>query len=53
VAFYGRDLGELCLYGSPHAMRQLAQAILLAVDEAERLPIPSGSGRNVVKLPAD
>jgi hypothetical protein len=32
--------GELSLYGSPAAMRRLAEAILRAVDEAERLPVP-------------
>jgi hypothetical protein len=39
--FLGRELGELSLYGSPQAMRQLAEAILLAVHDAERLPIPA------------
>jgi len=37
--FLGRR-GELSLYGSPAAMRRLAEAILRAVDEAERLPLP-------------
>jgi hypothetical protein len=36
----GRELGELSLYGSPSAMRQLAQAILIAVDDAEHQAIP-------------
>lgn len=31
-------LGELSLCGAPEAMRRLAEAILQAVDEAERLP---------------
>ena len=41
VARFGRDLGELSLYGTPCAMRQLAQAILQAVEQAEQLPIPA------------
>lgn len=45
VAMLGRELGELSLYGAPRAMRQLAEAILLAVDEAERLPVPTPCGR--------
>jgi hypothetical protein len=32
--------GELSLYGAPAAMRRLAEAILRAVHEAERLPVP-------------
>jgi hypothetical protein len=32
--------GELSLYGGPAAMRRLAEAILRAVHEAERLPVP-------------
>jgi len=34
-------LGELSLCGSPEAMRRLAEALLFAADEAERLPVPT------------
>jgi hypothetical protein len=53
AALLGRDLGELSLYGSPHAMRQLAEAILLAVDEAEQLPIPRSCERDALAVSAD
>lgn len=35
------QLGELSLYGTPAAMRRLAEAILAAVGEAERIRVPS------------
>lgn len=53
VALFGRDLGELSLYGSPRAMRQLAQAILLAVEQAERLPIPRSTSQSGARSAAD
>lgn len=49
VALFGRDLGELSLYGAPQAMRQLAQAILLAVEQAERLPVPQRSSQHAAR----